>query len=190
MNQGVHTIDLMLWLCGPAKSVYAQTRTLGHERIEVEDCVSATVTFESGAIGTVTASTAAYPGFPVRLAIHGTRGSAILEGDAIHAYEIIGEESAVGQPAALHALSIATGGTRTLPTSTVTEPTAASCDGIDDPFGAPAKWGDSHRAQLADFARCCRTGERPRVDGHQGRAAVELILAIYESARTGNVVEV
>jgi len=188
MNQGVHTVDLMLWLCGPARSVFAQTRTLGHERIEVEDCVAATVAFDNGAIGTIVASTAAYPGFPVRLAIHGTQGTAVLEGDALQTYAIIGEKAIYGQTAAPHAVSIATGGTRsTVSNSSVSEPVDAPDEG-EGPT-VPARWGDSHRAQIADFARCCRTGEKPLVGGLEGRAAVELILAIYESARSGHMVE-
>ena len=86
MNQGVHTADLLRWLCGPVETVYAQARTLAHERIEVEDVVAATVTFANGAIATLSASTALYPGFAVRLSVHGTEGSAIIEGDrAAHA---------------------------------------------------------------------------------------------------------
>ena len=194
MNQGVHTVDLLIWLCGKPTSVYAQVRTLAHERIEVEDCVAATVTFESGAIATITASTAAYPGFPVRLAIHGSNGSAIMEGDALQTYAIMGEKAIHGHPAALHAVGIATGGTRSMGTASTaipeaTEPASGIDEATDDEFpGAPAKWGDSHRAQIADFVRCCRTGGTPLVDGVQGKAAVELILAVYESARTGQVV--
>jgi predicted dehydrogenase len=198
MNQGVHTVDLMLWLCGPATSVYAQTRTLGHERIEVEDCVAATVTFANGAIGTIIASTAAYPGFPVRLAVHGTHGTAILEGDALQTYAVIGEKTVHGHPAAAHAIGIATGGTRSMGTASTAIPTSTTSnnEGVEEAEtedgefpGAPAKWGDSHKKQLADFVRCCRTGETPLVDGVQAKAAVELILAVYESARTGQVVK-
>jgi len=194
MNQGVHTVDLMLWLCGRATSVYAQMRTLGHERIEVEDCVAATVTFENGAIGTMIASTAAYPGFPVRLAVHGTNGTAIIEGDALQTFAIMGEKAVHGHPAAAHAVGIATGGTRSMGTAStaIPEPTESTVDAPDsdgDFPGAPAKWGDSHRAQIADFVRCCRTGGTPLVDAVQGKAAVELILAVYESARSGQVVK-
>jgi len=194
MNQGVHTVDLMLWLCGRATSVYAQTRTLGHERIEVEDCVAATVTFENGAIGTIIASTAAYPGFPVRLAVHGTNGTAIIEGDALQTFAIMGEKAVYGHPAAAHAVGIATGGTRSMGTvsTAIPEPAQDIADAMstDSEYpGAPAKWGDSHRAQIADFVRCCRSGGTPLVDAVQGKAAVELILAVYESARSGQVVK-
>ena len=73
MNQGVHTVDLMRWLCGPVATVYAQARTATHERIEVEDVVAATLAFQNGAIGSLMATTSAYPGFAVRVAVHGAR---------------------------------------------------------------------------------------------------------------------
>ncbi|MBC8009031.1 MAG: Gfo/Idh/MocA family oxidoreductase, partial [Burkholderiales bacterium] len=104
MNQGVHTVDLMLWLCGPVREVYARTATAAHERIEVEDLVCATLTFANGTLGTLFASTAAYPGFPVRLALHGTEGTAVLEGDELHTVAIRGRETITGPTASAHAL--------------------------------------------------------------------------------------
>lgn len=179
MNQGVHTADLLRWLCGPVETVYAQARTLAHERIEVEDVVAATVTFVSGAVATLSASTALYPGFPVRLAVHGTEGSAIIEGDMLHTLTTKSGVSGGGEAAHAHAVQVAMGGTKAATAS------AGSLTAASDPA---AVWGEAHRAQLADFIQCCRTGERPVVDGEEGRKAVELVLAVYESARTGQVV--
>jgi len=74
----------------------------------------------------------------------------------------------------------------------IPEPADSTVESMSDDGefpGAPAKWGDSHRDQIADFVCCCRTGGTPLVDGVQGKAAVELILAVYESARTGEVVK-
>lgn len=178
MNQGVHTVDLMRWLAGPVTRLSAQARTAAHVRLEVEDSITATLTFENGAIGTLMASTAAYPGFPARLALHGTRGSAVIEGDALQTLAIQGRETMAGEAAIGHALQVATGGTRAATAAVTTQ--AAS-----DPA---AVWGEAHRAQLADFIHCCRTGETPQVDGTEGRKAVEVVLACYESARTGQVV--
>jgi len=179
MNQGVHTVDLLRWLCGPVATVYARAATLAHERIEVEDVVSATLTFANGAIGTLMASTAAYPGFAARLAVHGTQGSAVIEGDALHTLAIQGRAVETGRQAAQHALQVAQGGTRAATEAVVSGEAAA------DPASV---WGDAHRAELLDFIRCCRTGEMPLVNGQEGRNAVELVLAVYESARTGEVV--
>ena len=177
MNQGVHTVDLLRWLCGPVETVYAQARTLAHERIEVEDVVAATLGFANGAVATLSASTALYPGFAVRLAVHGTEGSAILEGDMLHTLTTKSGASGGGEQAQAHAMQVATGGTKAASEQTTT--------GASDPA---AIWGEAHRAQLANFIQCCRTGATPRVDGLEGRRAVELVLAVYESARTGSVV--
>ncbi len=62
MNQGVHTVDLLLWLLGRPVEVFAHTAVLAHERIEVEDVAVATVRFASGALAVLHATTAAYPG--------------------------------------------------------------------------------------------------------------------------------
>lgn len=83
MNQGVHTVDLLVWLLGEPVEVSAHTALLAHERVEVEDVAVATVRFASGALAVVHATTAAYPGLPVRLAVHGDRGSAVIEDDQL-----------------------------------------------------------------------------------------------------------
>ena len=74
MNQGIHTVDLMLWLFGDVKQVSGRTKTRLH-KIEVEDTASALIEFENGALGTLHATTAAFPGFPRRLTVTGTKGS-------------------------------------------------------------------------------------------------------------------
>ncbi len=178
MNQGVHTVDLMLWLCGPVREVYARTATAAHERIEVEDLVCATLTFANGALGTLFASTAAYPGFPVRMGLYGTEGAVVLKGDELHTVAIRGRETITGPAASAHALQVATGGTRSAVHHAAAESTA----------GQPAsawKWGDAHRAQLTEFIAAVHENRAPLVDGVAGRAAVQLIHAVYESARTG-----
>ena len=173
MNQGVHTVDLLRWLAGPVASVYAQARTAAHVRLEVEDTLAATLTFANGAVGTLMASTAAYPGFPARIALHGTLGSAVIEGDALQTLAIQGRETLAGEVAIAHAVQVATGGTKAA-TQAVSGQTAS------DPA---AVWGEAHRAQLADFARCCRTGETPEVDGTQGRGQWSWCWPVYKSAR-------
>jgi predicted dehydrogenase len=178
MNQGVHTVDLMLWLCGPVLEVYARTATAAHDRIEVEDLVCATLFFKNGALGTLFASTALYPGFPARLGLHGTEGCAILEGDELHTVAIRGRNTITGASASAHALQVATGGTR----SAVHHAAIASND------AHTWKWGDAHRAQFVDFIASVRGGRDPLVDGEAGRNAVALIQAVYESARSGSVV--
>lgn len=172
MNQGIHTVDLMLWLCGPVRRVQAAMRTAAHERIEVEDVVCATLEFESGAIGTLVATTAAYPGFPVRLAVHGTEGSVVLEGDELNLLALRGRETLSGPGASAHALQVAAGGTR----AAVRE--SAGTTLADEGWA----WGAAHRAQIQDFCAAIRTGGRPISDGEAGRAAVALIRAVYAAA--------
>jgi UDP-N-acetyl-2-amino-2-deoxyglucuronate dehydrogenase len=83
MNQGVHTVDLLLWFLGRPVEVSAHTARLAHDRIEVEDVAVATVRFASGALAVLHATTAAYPGLSVRLQVHGDRGSAIIHDDQL-----------------------------------------------------------------------------------------------------------
>ncbi len=190
MNQGIHTIDLMLWFCGPVREVFARTVTAAHERIEVEDMVCATLTFANGIIATLFASTAAYPGFPAGLSLYGTLGTAVLCGDELQTLAIQGQETITGSAASAHALQIATGGTR----SAVHHAAAATSAPIststlsDEKSPAPWKWGDAHRAQFADFVAAVRADRQPLVNGHSGRAAVALIHAVYESSLTGQPV--
>ena len=82
MNQGIHGVDLLLYLAGPVANVYGQAATLAR-RIEVEDTLSAVAVFESGALGVIQADTAVYPGFPRRIELCGDKGSVILEEDKI-----------------------------------------------------------------------------------------------------------
>ena len=78
MNQGIHTVDAMLWLFGNAARVMGRTATRLH-KIEVEDTAAALIEFESGAFGTLHATTAAAPGFPRRLTVTGTKQSVVHE---------------------------------------------------------------------------------------------------------------
>ncbi len=179
MNQGVHTIDLMLWLCGAVKEVHARTAIAAHDRIEVEDLACATLTFANGALGSLFASTAAYPGFPARLALHGTKGTVVLEGDELHTVAIQGHAAVSGPSASAHALQVATGGTRNAVSHAEANLGLAS---------TAWKWGDAHRAQFIDFVTAIREDRQPLVDAHAGRAAVALIKAIYASAKSGAAV--
>jgi predicted dehydrogenase len=83
MNQGIHTIDLLLWYFGRPALISARTALLAHTGIEVEDTLAATVVFESGALGLIHTTTAAYPGVAATLAIYGSAGSAVIENDAL-----------------------------------------------------------------------------------------------------------
>ncbi|MBT1003411.1 Gfo/Idh/MocA family oxidoreductase [Paenarthrobacter sp. DKR-5] len=94
MNQGVHTVDLLLWLMGRPVEISARTALLAHERVEVEDTAVATVTFENGGLAVLHATTAAYPGLTVRLQLMGSAGSAVLDNDRLEYFHAAGEGTA------------------------------------------------------------------------------------------------
>jgi len=83
MNQGVHLVDLALWLLGDVEEVYAHTGLLAHENIEVEDTVTITARLRSGALLTFLATTAAYGKLPIRVNIMGDDGSIVTESEQI-----------------------------------------------------------------------------------------------------------
>jgi UDP-N-acetyl-2-amino-2-deoxyglucuronate dehydrogenase len=162
MNQGIHSVDLLRWLLGPVDTVSARTATAAHS-IEVEDVVVATVAFASGALGTVVATTAAYPGLPERLEVTGTRGTVVLEAGNVIAWSVEGDGAA---PA----------GAR-FP--------AAGPTGATDPAAIAVQ---AHAAQLDDVITAVVERRAPAVTGRQGREALAVVLAIYASATTGRQV--
>src|ERR1700680_4993237 len=100
INQGVHTIDLLLWVLGDVVRVQARTGTKLH-KIEAEDTAVAILEFASGALGVFHATTAAYPGYPRRLEISGTEGTVILEHDRLIAANLRNAPAAASETAAL-----------------------------------------------------------------------------------------
>ena len=154
MNQGIHGVDLLLYLAGDVKSVYALSKTLTRS-IEVEDTLSAVLEFRSGALGVIQATTSVSPGYPRRLELNGDAGSIALEETSIVRWDLPGNEMQdVVSPSAV--------------SSSASVPTAISTYG--------------HTQQFADVIRALRTGEKPLIDLHEGRRAVDLILAVYRSA--------
>jgi UDP-N-acetyl-2-amino-2-deoxyglucuronate dehydrogenase len=167
MNQAIHNVDLLSWLMGDVESVMAQAALLAHERIEVEDTAVACVRFRNGALGVIEAATSAYPGLLKRTEIHGDRGSARVEQDDITLWEF---QEKVPSDAEVHAAMAAQSGFKA---------------GASDPRGINHA---GHRDQLADFLDAIDEGRAPIVDGREGRKSVEIIRAIYRSARTGQAV--
>lgn len=167
MNQGVHYVDLLCWILGPVQEVTALCATQAHT-IEVEDVALALLRFRSGAVGLLQATTAAYPGFPERLEISGTGGSAVVEAGELKAAELVDEKGDVGAYGGRPGTSVPAGAT-------------AAAD--------PAAVADAaHQAQLADFIAALAGDGRPLVTGEQARANVGVIQAVYESARSGRPV--
>jgi predicted dehydrogenase len=168
MNQAIHNVDLLSWLMGPATRVCGFTATLAHERIEVEDTAVGCLRFANGALGVIQAATSAHPGLPKTIAVHGDRGTVVVEQDDVLRWDFtpeLAEDQAVRARFAR----------RTGASGGASDPAAISHVG--------------HARQLADFVRAIETDSAHLIDGREGRKAVEIILALYRSAATGKVIE-
>jgi predicted dehydrogenase len=168
MNQAIHNVDLLLWMMGPVTHLSGFTATLAHERIEVEDTAAACLRFASGAVGVIQATTSVYPGLPKTIAIHGDRGTAVIEQEDVLRWDFNPETAEDAQVKARFAQKVGASG------------------GASDPSAISHVY---HQRQLTDFVQAIESGRAPRVDGREGRKAVEVILAVYRSAETGQVVE-
>jgi UDP-N-acetyl-2-amino-2-deoxyglucuronate dehydrogenase len=157
MNQGVHTVDLLLWLLGDVVRVQARIATVRHA-IEAEDTAVATLEFASGALGTLEATTAAYPGYPRRVEITGSHGTVILEHDRIIAADL-----------------------RDAPAGLVE---GSAGDQNQSAFSAVVSDISGHKAVLEDFLNAIEQDGPPVCDGHEGRRSVALIEEIYRVARS------
>lgn len=162
MNQGIHLVDLLLWLMGGGAEVVGATGGVVAHDVEVEDCVVAALRFSggfsSGAGGTLVATTAAAPGFPHRVEVYGTRGGAQIEGDALVRWE--GDAPRIRPQAP---------------------------DSVDAGSGAsPTGIGNvGHTLIVQDFVAAIREGREPLVSGEEGRRSLALVLAVYEAAGLG-----
>ncbi len=165
INQGIHTIDLLLWLLGDVARVQARTATLLH-KIEAEDTGVATFEFASGALGTFHVTTAAYPGYPRRVEISGTEGTVILERDRILAANLRDSPTAAKISADLAALN----------ELAKDENQSSSSATVSDFRG--------HQAVLEDFLAAIQQNCAPACDGIEGRRSIALVEAIYRAAKT------
>jgi predicted dehydrogenase len=180
MNQGVHTVDVLQWLTGGVESVFAHTLTAAHS-IETEDVAVAALKFNCGAVGTLTAATAAFPGLPARIDIYGTEGSAIIEGDRLKQMTLKDGRTFSGEEAAADAVSVARGGT-----ASVKDEAARRAAFGDKKPG----WGDAHRAQILDLINAIREDGQPLMDGLAARKPVAVVLAAYASSRSQRPIRV
>ena len=173
MNQAIHTIDLLLYVMGDVKTVRAETKTVAHTGIEVEDVAVAMIEFESGAMGVIQASTACWSeeGHPAEIQICGTKGSAFMTDDKFRVWEFQEKKPEDEQIRAEHGFNADAGGA-----------------GAADPAAISFLW---HQWNFEDVVAALREGRKPLVDGAEGRRAIALIRAMYESsARGGEKVEV
>jgi UDP-N-acetyl-2-amino-2-deoxyglucuronate dehydrogenase len=184
MNQGVHTVDLLVWFLGTPVSVFAYAASLAHERIEVEDTLAATVRFESGAIAVLHTTTAAFPGLSVRLNVHGSKGSAQIDRDQL---EYFYAEPAEGiDPAIL-------GDTHADPTRVGPRNLAPELVPAEHVKGAPVPpdaFAQAHRRQYDDIVAAIREGRAPGVGVDDALLSLAVVRAVYVSAALGREVAV
>ena len=157
INQGIHTIDLLLWLLGDVARVKSRTATMLH-KIEAEDTAIALLEFASGTIGVFNATTAAYPGYPRRVEITGTEGTVVIEHDRIISADLRKGSAGPIEPA---------------PTD---ENQSATSAAVGDFRG--------HQALLEDFLQAIQQNRAPLCDGREGRRSIALVESIYQAARS------
>jgi len=162
MNQSIHYVDLLQYIMGPVVEVHAFCATRAHTRIEVEDTAVAALKFKSGALGVIEGMTSAYPGYCARLEVYGSDGGITIENDLIKDWQLrCGEKPAPAEE--IGNLIVGT--------------------------SSAEIWQVSHRRQVQEMIQAIREDRDPLVNGAEGRKPLALILAIYESARTGKPVK-
>jgi UDP-N-acetyl-2-amino-2-deoxyglucuronate dehydrogenase len=168
MNQGIHTVDLLLWLCGDVSSIWSRAVTALHN-IEVEDTLVASFQFSSGAIGTLEVATSAYPGFSRRVDMSWSQGTITIEDDRINSVNL--REPIEG----LCAIPQQTSREQQTSDERATSPVVSNTQG--------------HRAIIEDFIQAIASDRAPLCDGREARRSVQLVEAMYRSARTGVAVD-
>jgi predicted dehydrogenase len=160
ISQAIHTIDLALSLAGPVHSVRAMATTTRFHQMEAEDFVTAGLQFANGAVGSLVASTASFPGGAETITLHFEKASLRLGSGQLHVSWRDGQEERFG----------AKGGT----------------GGGADPMAFTHEW---HQSVIEDFAAALARGGQPAITGEDALAAHDLIDAIITSARSGKVTE-
>jgi len=168
MNQGIHLIDLLQWYMGPVDTIYGYAETLAR-KIEVEDTSVAVLKFKSGALGVIEGTTSVYPEtIPHRIELHGDKGSIMLQGEGIRRWEVMGEDGKVISRAE----------------------EAGGTENTEKAIASPTDIGmEGHIILVRDMVEAIREGKEPMISGEEGRKSIQIILAIYQSAKTGKPVK-
>ncbi len=161
MNQGIHGVDAFRYIVGPVEELDAYIATRAHS-IEVEDCAAAVLRLANGAVATLDASTASAPGYARRIQLCGSRGSIVLEDRNVIRWDI-------PEPC-----PVPMGGD--LVHAATADPRALS--------------GNVHTEQYKNFLHALQGTEEPVLGAREGREALEIILAVYQSAQTGRRVRI
>jgi predicted dehydrogenase len=163
INQGIHQVDLLLYLIGPVDEVFGYWQKAALHKIESEDVLSALLRYRSGATGVLQASTALWPGYPERIEIHGTKGSAIVTGDQLTTWDVQNDHGA---------------------SAPVRPPTGS---GASNPLAIATT---PFERQFRNFGEACRAGRAPACSGVEGYRAIELVRGIYRACAEGRPVQI
>jgi len=167
MNQGVHCVDLLQWVMGPVESVFAHADHLVRH-IEVEDTAVAALKFRNGAFGVIEGTTSVCPGMNHRLEFHGEKGTIAVDGETVVHWDMPDDTPDItGDTGTKAGVDIKLGSAASSPTSIAME---------------------GHRILIADLVAAIKEDRDPLITGEEARKSVEMILGIYESARTGRPV--
>ena len=161
MTQAIHTLDLALSLAGPVKRVQAMASTSSFHQMEAEDTFTAGLVFQSGASGSLFATTASFPGGKETIVLHGENGVARLVGDTLSIDWRSGKTETLGMEAA-------TGGGA-------------------DPMAFSHGW---HQAVIEDFVAGLKENRPPMIPGREALKTHALIEALIASSEAGTAMEV
>ncbi len=182
MNQSIHGVDALQWIAGatmpdlapaenPVESVVAFTAVRAHDpaRLEVEDSCVAVLRFKNGALGQLLAATSLFPGSLRRLLVGGRDGTAEILEEQLVRWRFRAESAADEATRAEFGGASGTSG------------------GAADPMAINYA---CHTRNFAEFLAAIRAGQKPPLDGLEGRKAVAIVEACYKSARTGKAARV
>ena len=163
MNQGIHTIDLLLYLVGPVKRVSASMALLTHKNIEVEDTAVAILEFEIGARGVIQASTSCWSstGHPAEIQICGSEGSVFLSDESFRVWDFktANDQDDFVKNNLMQGAEIGIG---------ANDPNAINNIG--------------HMRNFENVIHALQNDTTPLISGEEAMKSVELICAIYASA--------
>lgn len=170
MNQGVHTVDLIQWMAGPVSAVSGRFGVYAHD-IETEDKAVAILRFANGALGTLTTTTAAYPGSDRIFLIHGTRGTVQIN-DHLVSWKLVDDKDGAEEREMMAFYG----------------PPAARAEVVTVASDPLAVGATGHVFHVEDLAEAIRDNREPYTAIETAVHAVEIILAVYESGRSGREV--
>jgi UDP-N-acetyl-2-amino-2-deoxyglucuronate dehydrogenase len=163
ISQAIHQVDVLLSLMGAVHEVFGYWQLGAIHKMESEDLVCAVMGYASGATGVIQAATALWPGYPERVELHGTKGSAIITGDQLTTWDVRDD---VGEPAPV----------RQQAKSGASDPMAISLTPFERTF--------------RDFGEACKLGRPATSSGIEGYRALQLVRGIYDSCAEGKKIQI